>query len=65
MSSWNITSWNRREQEIITELNCTRIYICVISETKKNGKELCLTRITSLIYICIHRYVGGKIRESK
>jgi hypothetical protein len=38
LGSWNITSWNNRDQEIIMELSTHRIDICNLSETRMKGK---------------------------
>lgn len=38
IGSWNITSWNSRDQEIIMELNKHKIEICALSELKKRGR---------------------------
>lgn len=45
--SLNIQSSNQREQEIIIELECTRINISDILKLGRTGKELYLARITS------------------
>lgn len=34
----NIASWNKRDQEILQELESHKIEICALSETKKKGK---------------------------
>lgn len=38
IACWNITSWNNKDIEVITELDQHKIDICALSETKKKGK---------------------------
>ncbi|XP_072765165.1 uncharacterized protein [Anoplolepis gracilipes] len=38
IATWNVTSFNNREQEVITELEKHKIDICSLSETKKRRK---------------------------
>lgn len=38
MATWNVTSWNRKDHEILLELANHKIDICCLSETKKRGK---------------------------
>lgn len=38
IATWNIKSWNNRDQELIEELKQKKIDICAIQETKKKGK---------------------------
>lgn len=35
---WNITSWNKHDQEVIAEMNRQNIDVCALTETKKKGK---------------------------
>jgi len=37
LGCWNVT-WNRKDQEIINEINAHNIDLCALSETKKKEK---------------------------
>lgn len=58
IATWNIRSWNLREQEIISELERQHIDICAISETKKKGKG----KIEYENYIFIYSGVDEPVR---
>lgn len=40
IASWNITSWQGKDQDIITELKKHKVDICALSETKMRGSGL-------------------------
>lgn len=38
IGTWNVMSWQAKDQEIISELKNIKIDICSLSEVKKKGK---------------------------
>lgn len=50
IGTWNIRSWNARDQEILLEMEKAKIAICALSETKKKGKGMCQYGKYILIY---------------
>jgi endonuclease/exonuclease/phosphatase family metal-dependent hydrolase len=58
IACWNITSWTKRDQEVIQELDRHRIDICGIAETKKKGKGSARYNNYILIY-------SGKCRSER
>lgn len=62
LACWNIRSWNRRDQEVILEMNNHNIDICTLSETKRRGRGT--SKFENYVFIWCGKDKASRIAHS-